>query len=296
MKGLKQRRTLLAGIALILTSNAAVLAMAAYNRLGEPDSRVQLTERELWLPPSHGLGKESSGINLMLRYRVKGLQGVPYFEGGNVQASWLNSDKLTALGFDLAPSSAVDDNKRVRYAAWASHREVILVLEYDGDAYREAVAQAERQLAEAEDKMEHNVEKVPLSAEAGKYRLPTLRERLDALRTSGTRLYIIDAGLDRAALRQQYADGSRYLLMKGTVGLSFGRVNGKEHELHGVIRGLVLNSVHVPSSYREQLQPFMGKDRRRRHERSPRYSVEFNLGQRLEPWVSGVMALPGGGD
>ena len=294
MKGLKQRRTLLAGIALILISNAAVLAMAAYNRLGEPDSRVQLTERELWLPPARGLDKENSGINLMLRYSIKGIPGTPYFEGG-VWAPWLDSGKLTALGFDLALSSAAAD-KRTRYTTRVTRREVILVLEYDGDAYREAVAQAERQLAEAEDKMEHNVEKVPLSAEAAKYRLPTLRERLDALRTSGTRLYIIDAGLDRAALRQQYVDGSRYLLMKGTVDLSFGRVNGKEHELHGVIRGLVLNSVHVPSSYREQLQPFMGKDRRRRHERSPRYSVEFNLGQRLEPWVSGVMALPGGGD
>ncbi len=293
MKGLKQRRILLAGLALILISNAVVLAMAAYNRLGEPDSRVQLTERELRLPPVRGFDKENSGITLMLRYRVKGARDAPYFNGRDrdVQEPWLDRDKLTTLGFDLGSLSSADDT-RARYTAWATRREAILVLEYDGDAYREAVARLERQLAEAEA--------ASPQADAPESRPPSLRKqlhvRLNTLRTSGTRLYIIDAGLDRAALRRRYTDGSRYLLMKGTVGLSLNSIDGKEHALQGVIHGLVLSSVHVPSAFRVQLQPFLDKKHSGQLDGPPRYAVEFNLGQRLEPWVSGVMALSGGGD
>ncbi len=291
MKRPKHWRTLLAGLALIFISNAVVLAMTTYNRLGEPDSQVQLTERELWLPPARGLDKENSGITLMLRYRVKGARDAPYFKGMDMdeQEPWLDRDKLTTLGFDLGSLPSADD-KRARYTAWATRREAILVLEYDGDAYREAVARVERQLAEEEA--------ASLPADTSESRPSSLRERLhvrlNTLRTSETRLYIIDVGLDRAALRQRYADGSRYLLMKGTVGLSLTWANDEKRELHGVIHNVLLDRIHVPSSYRAPLQPFLGGDRSWRLDGPPRYTVAFNLGQRLEPWVSGITALSGG--
>ncbi len=287
MKGLQRRRILLAGLALILVSNAVVLAMAAYNRLGEPDSRVQLTERELWLPPAHGFAKENSGITLILRYRVKGERGAADFKDMDTQASWLDRDKLTTLGFDL-DALLIADDERVRYAARAIRREAVLVLEYDGDAYGEAVARMERQLAEGEA--------TALPADAAESRSSSLRARLDALRTSETRLYVVDAGLDRAALRRRYADGSRYLLMKGTVGLSLEWTNDGKRKLHGVIHNVLPDRVHVPSSYRTPLQTFLVGGRSWRLDGPPRYTVTFNLGQRLEPWVSGVAALPDSGD
>ncbi len=291
MKGLQQRRILLAGLALIFISNAVVLAMAAYNRLGEPDSRVQLTERELWLPPARGFDKENSAITLILRYRVKGERDAADFKGMDMQEFWLDRDKLTTLGFDLDALPSADD-QRARYTARATRREAILVLEYDGEAYREAVARVERQWLKEEA--------ASLRADASESQPSSLRERLhvrlNTLRTSETRLYIVDAGLDRAALRRRYADGSRYLLMKGTVGLSLKRANDGKRELHGVIHNVLPDRVHVPSSYRAPLQPFLGGDRSWRLEGSPRYAVTFNLGQRLEPWVSGISTLPGRGD
>src|SRR5690606_5713465 len=48
MIALRPRHGLLAGLALILLSNAVALGGAWYNRQGEAESRLQLSERELW--------------------------------------------------------------------------------------------------------------------------------------------------------------------------------------------------------------------------------------------------------
>ena len=45
-----RRHTLIAGLGLILGVNAIVLGGVAYNRSGEPESLLQLSERELYTP------------------------------------------------------------------------------------------------------------------------------------------------------------------------------------------------------------------------------------------------------
>jgi hypothetical protein len=66
---LKPRHGLLAGLALILLSNAVALGGAWYNRQGEAKSRLLLSERELWR--SHdGPRRENSGLSLNLDWRT----------------------------------------------------------------------------------------------------------------------------------------------------------------------------------------------------------------------------------
>ena len=45
----------IAGLAIIIVTNIVALAGVAYNRSGEPDAVVELTERELGLPYRYGM-------------------------------------------------------------------------------------------------------------------------------------------------------------------------------------------------------------------------------------------------
>ena len=86
-------RTMLAGIGLIILTNAVVLAGVAYNRSGEPETRIILTERELNLPYRYGGSKENSGIALRVNFRVDGTSSDKYRYYGN-DARWLSKEKL----------------------------------------------------------------------------------------------------------------------------------------------------------------------------------------------------------
>ena len=60
-----KRPLLLAAIALLVVSNAFVLAHVAMNRSGEPDSEMELTARELQY---YGSRSDDSSVVLMLRW------------------------------------------------------------------------------------------------------------------------------------------------------------------------------------------------------------------------------------
>ena len=94
---------LISAIVLIVLTNMVVLAGVAYNRSGEPDAVVQLTERELHWKKHYGMtDKEDTGLYLNLKWNMGGF---PYryppwtFQQEN---SWLNQEKLQVLGFDIS--------------------------------------------------------------------------------------------------------------------------------------------------------------------------------------------------
>ena len=88
-----RRRTLLAGIALILAVNAVALAGVAYNRSGEPDSVLRLTERELQASYGWHGSAENSGAALTLRWRVPVEESAdsrgPVYFGGIGGSRWI---------------------------------------------------------------------------------------------------------------------------------------------------------------------------------------------------------------
>lgn len=109
MKNWTRRHTLIAGIALILLTNAVALLGVAWNRSGDPDKVLTLTQRELQLP-YWTMNHENSGISLHIHWRVysgEKTAGYAYYGGGT--ADWLDQAKMASLGFDPAPASAAHD-------------------------------------------------------------------------------------------------------------------------------------------------------------------------------------------
>ena len=64
------KQYMLAAGLVLLVSNVFVLTGVAYNRSGDPVSRMTLTERELASPYSYSYRKEDSGVVFNLQWRV----------------------------------------------------------------------------------------------------------------------------------------------------------------------------------------------------------------------------------
>ncbi len=67
---LTPRTTLIAGAALILLANAVALTGVYFNRSGEPEARMRLSQRELGTPWDWSVARENSGMVLGLNWRV----------------------------------------------------------------------------------------------------------------------------------------------------------------------------------------------------------------------------------
>jgi len=209
MSGLSAKRTLLVGVAIVLAVNAIALGGVAYNRSGKPDSVLQLSQRELHEPNVWQREKDSSGVTLHIQWRVpvrttsananaEALQRLSYGMSSG-QPDWLDTDKLASLGFDIRPPlRSPDDSDNYDRQP---RREVFLVMEFDGPAYRQSLARAQRFMATI----------------TGKDAIEEARTALLKEEQESTRLFIVDAGLDADALRAKYPDRTHYTIVRGTI-------------------------------------------------------------------------------
>jgi len=264
-----RRRTLIAGALLITAVNVFALAGVAYNRSGEPTSILQLSERELRLPYGRLNSKENSGVALGLVWRVRRGNGAPDADYGAYggTADWLDQAKLAALGFDVAPDPA-----RRKFKPWRS-KEVLLVLEIDGPAYRQALARAQ-QNADDEEKL--------LLANPGnkefERRAKRARENAEREASDSSRLFVVDAGLDAATLRAQYPDVAHTLIVRGQVRPQ--RVTrDRQDSLSGHIAALSIAQINVPLEFQPALKPPAAAAK------AGSFSATVAFGRRLEPWL-----------
>ncbi|MGH8188652.1 MAG: DUF4824 family protein, partial [Steroidobacteraceae bacterium] len=139
-------RALIAGLALILLTNAVALSGVAYNRSGEPQATLRLTERELQIPYWSWPDNENSGIDLRLSWRVHDT-----YAGDEISArywnrtgAWLDAEKLRSLGFDV--STAATDFELDSGTTSDPSRDVFLVLEQDGAAYQAVLEHCRKRL------------------------------------------------------------------------------------------------------------------------------------------------------
>jgi hypothetical protein len=226
------RRVLLAGLAIIALTNAVVLGGAAYNRGGEADATLRLSEREL-RPARLPAAGENSGLALRLNWRVQGGRQpgvVPYEFPGLDTPKWLDREKMASLGFDVSIPETDADARRA--FARELPRDVLLVLELEGPAYEEAV-----RAAKAQD----------------------------------TRLFVVDAGLDGAALRAKYPDRSRYAIVRGQVAPASAR-NRHAADHAGYVSHLSVAAINVPLGFRGA---FAGAA----------HETVIAFGKRREPWI-----------
>lgn len=282
-------RTLVAGVALILVANAVALVGAAYNRAGDPESVLQLTQRELSLPYSWGFEGENSGITLTLRWRVLGAESKDApgpemsYPGPGGSPDWLDKAKLVALGFDV--SKPADTPAGRRHYDKLLPKEVLLVLDLDGPAYRRVLERA-KQHSEREEAL-HLANPGDKEFERG---AKWAKEELEEEERENSRLFVIDAGLDAGALRATYPVRTRYAIVRGQV-----RPRLVEREkrpmLSGYVSDLSIDHINVPLSFRQVFEPMLQNARRGQRDTVSRYTVSVAFGKRLEPWITTVSAM-----
>lgn len=276
--------TLVAGTVLILATNAVALLGVAYNR-GEAESTLTLTQRELHLPYSWGFKNENSGIALELQWRslaeeredLYGLQAG--YSGFGREPEWLDKATLTALGFDLSKPEDTPQG-RMHYEKLLS-KEVLLVLELDGPAYRTALERMQQH---------RQKEAALLDANPGKKefeeRVKSAKRALYQEERINSRLFVIDAGLDAAGLRAKYPDRHRYAIVHGQIQPRLVETKHKP-KLVAYISGLSITQVNVPTLYRRIFEPLLESARINQYDAvvTP-YQVSVAFGKRLEPWIT----------
>ena len=277
-------QTLAAGAVLILLANAVALTGVYLNRSGEAESRLKLSQRELAMPWSWGMAKENSGLALGLNWRVNDADVGEYYGGGFGSSGgtpeWLDAAHMAALGFDTV---VVPEDSRGRHGIERQlPREVLLVLELDGPAWQQALERARQNAARNEAALVANAGSKEFAEKAKRAQDQFKREE-----TANSRLFAIDAGLDRAALRARYSDRSRYLILKGTLRPRL-VTHEKKTRLTGYLSALAVTQINVPHALRPILEPVLRKQRSTADDPARHFEATIAVGQRLEPWIESV--------
>ena len=280
---LTPRNTLAAGVLLILLANAVALIGVYFNRSGEAESRLALSQRELTMPWGWGIAKENSGLAVSLNWRVidpsVGEFGGYGFSGGT--PDWLDEARMAALGFDTSlPAEGTFGRRRFERQL---PREVILVLELAGPAWQQAVERARQNAARHEAASLANVGSKEFAEKAKRAQEQLKREEI-----SNSRLFAIDAGLDVAALRARYPDRGHYLILKGTVRPRLA-THEKKTRVTGYVSALAVTQINVPHALRPVLEPALRKHKRTADDPAPHFDAVIVVGQRLEPWIESVL-------
>lgn len=287
---------LVSAIALVVLTNVVVLAGVAYNRSGEPDATVVLTERELhWQDNWRGMDREDSGLYLRLKWDMSGYDS---FNWEYDQNTWLDKEKLEALGFDT--SYPLDDKKASRYYNRQIKRQGYVVLEFDGDAYQ-------KWLKRTKERIKENTQK--LAEENQPNKVTTLKSSIRQMEQSiitQSHLFAVDAGANPQLLRSQHPDKSKYIITPAVFDISLQYSSNKKGQpkssskryLRGWVREILISEIHVPSDYRSFFTSdikthtnfYLPRDKPLSN-LEPRYQVTLNYGKRYEPWIAGVHKL-----
>jgi len=257
------RGVLVAGATLIV-ANLLILGGVLRNRAGNPDAVLRLSEREL-----QSWGDYSDGAEEFLNCRLQWTMAT-----GPDGHEWFDRSKLEALGGRNLP--AVDDTARTH--GWMRPtRPGYAVLELAGPAWErwQAAQQAAADSA--------TIQRPVAMAARPEYAKPML-----AMDVRATRLMAVDFGLDPLALREQYPDRSRHLILPATYRLdiapperdSAGKVT-VVHDVAGAISELLPGTVHVPRPLRDSLLALGAAGR----DSTTHFEVTLKVGKKWEVWV-----------
>jgi hypothetical protein len=269
----KRKYTLIGGMALILISNAVALLGVRYNRSGDPDSVLHLSQRELALPYWRGVDREGTMHELRLKWRTLAKDENMSYGLYAGQAEWLDRKKLEALGFDMSPIYEAQPGKRNDRRPIS--KLVYVALELDGGAYREALRRAQR-LADK-----------PAAQPDASVSSNSPAERLKREQHSESRLFAIDASLDPGELRNRYPDRTRYAIVRGRVHVyrtySAGR-DASPSKLEGYLRELLNDRISVPREFLSKID-FQPRHFPENEAAQSHLQVTLALGRRFEPWI-----------
>jgi Domain of unknown function (DUF4824) len=266
------RTGLLVGLALIVITNVIALSGVAYNRSGEAQGALALTERELpiviWSWPDN----DNSSVDLRLEWRVRETYSSTEDYGSE---DWLTEEQLRSLGFDVTPPTETDETLGREDAS----RPVFLALEYDGPAYQDALEQRRKRVERATGLAARNV-----GDAAFEEQLEAARKALANEEEYASRLFVIDASLDPEVLRQRYSDRTRYSIVRGRLRTHVAGSPGKLR-IAASPPELDIEQIRVPHPYRSLVEPLRERRPYTFDEHAPRFVATVNFGRRLEPWI-----------
>ena len=262
-----RQRGLFIAVGLLLLVNTIVLGGVVYNRSGEPDAAMKFTERELRISTAY-YHEENSGVSLRIN--------TDHAFNWNRKASnydafaWLDSNKLESLGFDL--SKPANNEMKHDYYERQLPRRSFAVLEYGGNSWEVW----KRRLEEEFSFLEQEGKEGKKTAKD----LEKARGNIERELTAGSRLFIIDAGNDPAALRQLYSNRSRYLILPALVRVSYygsyTSAQARESSLRGYLE-LLISEINVPQYLHKETK------------KGPHYQVSLCTGKRYEPWIADIV-------
>lgn len=291
-----KRYGLALAIGLVLVVNAIVFAGVVYNRGGNPDATLALTEREV---PLAWAKKENTGLFLKFNWEMSGAY---QYEDHKIRPNWLDESKMKELGFDFPiPASDPKANEYYGYYGKNSARRTFIVLEYGGKSWQSWLQDNQKDLQIIADKIKNeddafkkkNLEKNLKQRE----RFPLVKSRL----------FAIDAGNDPARLRQKYSSRDQFIITRGVVKVTYisrkyGILdkNGTRTYVQGRIQHLFPMEIFVPNSYRK----FFSALKSSRHysyyyvpedkpdsEILPQYELTLKFGRKYEAWIANVKLL-----
>lgn len=299
MKRFASPASVAAACGLIVVTNLVILAAAGLNRRGQPEAELSLTERELAMPTARR--EEGTGLELSLvmthepprvirRAALRNRYELP-----SVDYGWLDRAKLLELGFriDLDPTDADADE----HYSQAIPRRAYVVVEYDGDAWKQWISGREEQVRQLRRELKEGT--------AEPKELTDAESALAVDRMMRSRLFPVDAGLDADALQRRYADRRRHAVVAGLLRPKVIQPESGVPTLSGDVLGLVVNRVYVSRGLRRPLEAFLPEEtwreieaRERREAESgwpsptpPRYRATLAVGRRHEPWLVSVATL-----
>ena len=268
-------------IAVVLAANAALLALVARNRAGEPEATIELTERELRLTPGDS---DNTGVVLTLVWHSAGERSTPLAS----RYPWFDRARLESFGFDCRLPLTDPSAERHYRTQSILNRPGYAVLEYGGKSWQKVL---EQEIEQAE-RLRRPGDQPPEPAEVQK-------ERTENVIARRSNLVVVDAGPDAGALRRRYSDRTRFIVARAMVALVYvpgsREPNGEGPRLTGAVVGILPDVIYVPRELRtpgDVLSTKPGPDEWPRSylRHDPRYRVTLAYGKRLEPTVVRVQA------
>lgn len=278
-------------VGLVVVVNLVILGGVAWNRSGQPEARMLLSERELRLS---GGGTENSGLLLHLVWR--------HYQDDAQE--WFNQQRLESVGFDC---SKIPDNPAAeRYYRKQLPRRAYLVLEFEGAAWRSWKDQQEARYR----KLENTTGGTDSEQKNRAWELKQIRQRL----TDESRLFVVEVGKEPQQLRQRYPDTGHYLILPALVRLHLGLVKDDKQQaklqpkLTGSVERVLVSRIHLPrdlggelrrltsgsgkiAPYRDEYGwPYATTDSTKK--KPLRYQVDLAVGKRYEPWIRSVQVMP----
>lgn len=279
------KAALLAALAVVAVTNVIALGGVAYNRAGDPESTLALTERELPIMHWSWPDNDNSSIDLRLDVRTRYVYSIdrPHEQWRN---DWLSEEQIRDLGFDT--SLALDTDEALDRRRRDPSKAVFLALEYDGPAYEEALEQRRRAVKRAMDLVARNE-----GDEQFELQLSSAREALATEEESESRLFVVDASLDPQVLRDRYPDRARYAIVPGRVQTYVLSEPGGQRRIVAAPPEVSIALIRVPYPYRGVAESLRSEQRYTYYRRGqpPRFSATVNFGRRLEPWITRMEAL-----